>query len=109
MTGERQAAGGSDRQLCAQALLQSVETAPHHHVRHALGQGRSGQAAMGHDLNKCINFLEAVHRGLWLIRYLEYRMKVPPMQFPNRTGVHSIGFSLIQLCTRKPDDPHDRC
>ena len=107
MVGQRQASSAADHQLCSQSLFQCVQTSAHHDRRHALGMGRCGQAAMGHDLHKGIDFFETVHGDLRLIQYLEYRMKVSAMQFPNRSVILSIDSSSIQLCKRKPHDPYD--
>ncbi len=61
LMGQRQATGGADHQLDAQALLQRVDPPAHDGRRHALGLGRRREAAAGGDRDEGLELLELVH------------------------------------------------
>jgi hypothetical protein len=52
---------GAHEQLDAETLFQGIDAAANHRRRHALGQGRGGQAALRGDGDKGFDLLEPVH------------------------------------------------
>ncbi len=75
--GQRQATGGAVHQLDAQVALQGIETAAHHHRRHAFLQCSGGEAAGFGDQHEAVYGCVTIHSILLISTELKSR-PIPP-------------------------------